>query len=115
MVTVATWNLENLYRPGGEFGPRTEAAYDKKLQALAATIDRIRPDVLGVQEVGEPGALADLVDRLDGHWLSVLSAFPTAGAFGWGSSAASRSKPAPTSSKCRHCSPGSRPMMVPRS
>jgi len=76
MITIATWNLENLYRPGGEFGPRTEAAYDKKLQALAATIDQIRPDVLAVQEVGEPQALSDLVERLDGRWRTALSAFP---------------------------------------
>lgn len=76
MVTVATWNLENLYRPGGAFGPRTEAAYDKKLQALAATIDQIHPDVLGVQEVGAPEALADLVERLDGRWHTVLSGVP---------------------------------------
>lgn len=76
MVTVATWNLENLYRPGGPFGPRTEEAYDKKLQALAGTIDQIRPDVLGVQEVGAPEALADLVERLDGRWHTVLSGVP---------------------------------------
>ena len=31
-------------------------------------IDRAAPDVLAVQEVGEPEALADLVARLDGTW-----------------------------------------------
>ncbi len=66
MLTVATWNVENLYRPGGEFGPKTETAYDAKLDALAATIDTIAPHVLAVQEIGEPEALDDLVDRLDG-------------------------------------------------
>ena len=31
MVTVATWNLDNLYRPGTEFGPRTGADHQHKL------------------------------------------------------------------------------------
>ena len=26
MVAVGTWNLENLYRPGGQFGPQDQAA-----------------------------------------------------------------------------------------
>lgn len=78
MVGIGTWNLENLYRPGGQFGPRTEAAYDAKLTTLANTITRLAPDVLAVQEVGQPEALADLVDRLGGTWSSVLSAHPDA-------------------------------------
>ena len=31
MVTVATWNLENLYRPGTEFAPKIEADHQHKL------------------------------------------------------------------------------------
>ena len=58
MVAVGTWNLENLYRPGGRFGPKTRAVYDAKLGTLAATITRLAPDVLAVQEVGQPEALA---------------------------------------------------------
>ena len=61
MVAVGTWNLENLFRPGGEFGPPDEAAYEAKLASLAGVIDRLAPDVLGVQEVGDPLALADLI------------------------------------------------------
>jgi hypothetical protein len=35
---------------------------------LAQVINAIAPDVLAVEEVGDPDALADLVDRLDGDW-----------------------------------------------
>jgi endonuclease/exonuclease/phosphatase family metal-dependent hydrolase len=68
VVVLATWNLENLFRPGGDFGPRTRAAYDAKLAGLARVIGEMRPDVLAVQEVGDPLALGDLVQRLDGGW-----------------------------------------------
>jgi hypothetical protein len=77
MVAVGTWNLENLYGPGGQFGPKTQEAYEAKLATLvAATITRLAPDVLAVQEVGQPEALDDLVDRLDGSWTVVLSEHP---------------------------------------
>jgi endonuclease/exonuclease/phosphatase family metal-dependent hydrolase len=75
-MIVATWNLENLYLPGGEFGPRDGAAYDAKLDALAATIQAIEPDVLAVQEVGDPAALDDLIERIGGAWHAALSAQP---------------------------------------
>lgn len=64
MVVVATWNVENLYRPGTEFGPPDEETYRRKLSALAATIVSIRPDVIGLQEVGSEAALGDLVELL---------------------------------------------------
>jgi endonuclease/exonuclease/phosphatase family metal-dependent hydrolase len=73
MITVGTWNLENLFRPGGAFGPTDKAVYEAKLEALAATINTAAPDVLGVQEVGDPDALADLVGLLSGDWHAVLS------------------------------------------
>jgi endonuclease/exonuclease/phosphatase family metal-dependent hydrolase len=76
MAVVGTWNLENLYRPGGEFGPRDPAAYEAKLKALSGTITRISPDVLGVEEVGDPAALDDLVALLDGEWHVALSRHP---------------------------------------
>jgi endonuclease/exonuclease/phosphatase family metal-dependent hydrolase len=75
-VIVATWNLENLFRPGTEYGPTTQEAYEDKLAALAETIGEIGPDVLALQEVGSSDALQDLVDRLDGDWHVALSAFP---------------------------------------
>ena len=68
MVVVGTWNLENLFRPGTDFGPSDEQAYEAKLTALAGVINRLVPDVLAVQEVGDPQALADLADKLDGDW-----------------------------------------------
>jgi hypothetical protein len=68
MAIIATWNLENLFRPGGDFGPKTRPIYDAKLDGLARVIDAIGPDVLAVEEVGDPDALSDLVDLLDGDW-----------------------------------------------
>ncbi|MCT9930231.1 endonuclease/exonuclease/phosphatase family protein [Planotetraspora sp. A-T 1434] len=78
MVVVGTWNLENLYRPGGEYGPRDMAAYEAKLKALSGTIAQVGPDVLGVEEVGDPAALDDLVALLDGEWHVALSGHPDA-------------------------------------
>ncbi|WP_338695440.1 endonuclease/exonuclease/phosphatase family protein [Streptomyces sp. Q6] len=75
-MLVGTWNLENLYRPGSPYGPRDKAAYEAKLAALAATVDRLRPTLLGIQEVGDPAALDDLVGMLDGRYHVRLSAFP---------------------------------------
>jgi endonuclease/exonuclease/phosphatase family metal-dependent hydrolase len=66
MVRIGTWNLENLFRPGGPAGASTQEAYDAKLAGLAETIRSLDPDVLAVQEVGDPAALQDLADRLDG-------------------------------------------------
>lgn len=73
MVVVGTWNVENLFRPGSDAGPDSDAAYDAKLTALARTITGLAPDVLAVQEIGDPKALADLVTRLDGRWHSELA------------------------------------------
>jgi endonuclease/exonuclease/phosphatase family metal-dependent hydrolase len=72
-VRVGTWNLENLFRPGGEFGPTDEAVYGQKLDGLAATIEKMAPDLLGVEEVGSPDALNDLVALLSGEWHVELS------------------------------------------
>lgn len=75
-MLLGTWNLENLYRPGGPFGPKDKAAYESKLAALAAVITALDPALLGVQEVGEPEALRDLAGMLDGDWHTVLSEHP---------------------------------------
>lgn len=72
-MRVGTWNLENLFGPGGDAGPDSDEAYEVKLAALASTITGLDLDVLGVQEVGSPEALADLVGRLDGRWSSGLA------------------------------------------
>lgn len=75
-MLLATWNLENLYRPGGPFGPKDKAAYEAKLAALADVVTALDPGVLGVQEVGEPEALADLLETVGGTWYTALSALP---------------------------------------
>ncbi|MGW7273399.1 endonuclease/exonuclease/phosphatase family protein [Streptomyces sp. NPDC054864] len=72
-MLVGTWNLENLYRPGGMYGPKDKAAYEAKLASLAATIRALNPSVLGVQEVGDPEALTDLAGMLEGTWHTTLS------------------------------------------
>jgi endonuclease/exonuclease/phosphatase family metal-dependent hydrolase len=75
-MLLGTWNLENLYRPGGPFGPKDKAAYETKLAALAAVITELDPVLLGVQEIGEPEALQDLAGMLGGEWHVTLSAHP---------------------------------------
>jgi len=45
MLTVATWNVENLFTPDAEAGPTDASAYDAKLQALATTIGDVDADV----------------------------------------------------------------------
>jgi endonuclease/exonuclease/phosphatase family metal-dependent hydrolase len=75
-MLLGTWNLENLYRPGGPYGPKDKAAYETKLAALAAVITELDPTLLGLQEVGEPEALRDLAGMLDGDWHLALSRRP---------------------------------------
>ncbi|MER8221738.1 endonuclease/exonuclease/phosphatase family protein [Streptomyces sp. NPDC094143] len=72
-MLLGTWNLENLYRPGGPYGPRDEAAYETKLAALAAVVTQLDPVLLGVQEVGDPEALKDLAGMLGDDWHVTLS------------------------------------------
>jgi hypothetical protein len=40
VVRIATWNMENLFKPPNKFGPKTQQEYNAKLDALAAA----RPD-----------------------------------------------------------------------
>ncbi|MDD5580113.1 MAG: endonuclease/exonuclease/phosphatase family protein [Methylobacter sp.] len=71
---VTTWNLENLFRSGHEFGPSTPEEYASKLHSLAETILNLDPDVLAVQEVGGPAPFTDLVALLEERYPhSVLS------------------------------------------
>jgi endonuclease/exonuclease/phosphatase family metal-dependent hydrolase len=66
--TVMTWNLENLFRVGDASGPKTEAEYTEKLQSLAEVILQLKPDVLGLQEIGSQDALSDLADLLQNRY-----------------------------------------------
>jgi endonuclease/exonuclease/phosphatase family metal-dependent hydrolase len=74
---IMTWNLENLFLPGHVSGPKSTSAYYSKLNNLARTILAINPDVIGLQEVGDPSALAHLQGRLNDRYPYVrLSRFP---------------------------------------
>ena len=75
-MLLGTWNLENLYRPGGPSGPGDKAAYEAKLAALAATVTALDPTLLALQEVGEPEALRDLIELLGGGWTVATSRHP---------------------------------------
>jgi endonuclease/exonuclease/phosphatase family metal-dependent hydrolase len=70
-----TWNVENLFTPGGPDGP-TQAVYDEKIAGLAAIINTHAPDALALQELGDPKALDDLVSALKGSWHRAVSAHP---------------------------------------
>lgn len=73
-MRIGTWNLENLFRPGDASGaPSGQEEYETKLKGLTETITDLAPDLLAVQEVGSPEALADLVHRLDGDWHTELA------------------------------------------
>jgi endonuclease/exonuclease/phosphatase family metal-dependent hydrolase len=76
MFTVMTWNVQNLFLPGTEGGPKTPAEYEAKLDALAEVINGAAPDVVGLQEVGEPEALTDLTTHLGGTWDAHVSQHP---------------------------------------
>jgi endonuclease/exonuclease/phosphatase family metal-dependent hydrolase len=65
---VMTWNLENLFLVGDASGPKTNEIYEQKMKNLVATISNIAPDVLAVQEVGNPAAFTDLQQRLGGRY-----------------------------------------------
>ncbi len=78
MFKVMSWNVENLFRPGAPSGPSSQAAYQVKLQGLASTINAQAPDVLAVQEIGDPAALDDLAALLDGTWHAQVSTHPDA-------------------------------------
>src|SRR6266508_327498 len=69
-----TWNVENLFRPGGLAGVTDPVLYGRKLDNLASMIEAHRPDVVGLQEVGDPGALADLKAKLGARYPHLLLA-----------------------------------------
>jgi endonuclease/exonuclease/phosphatase family metal-dependent hydrolase len=75
-VLLATWNLENLFRPGSRYGPDDQITYRAKVAALGTRIADVAPDVLAVQEVGDPAALDDVLKAAGGRWQVVLSEFP---------------------------------------
>jgi endonuclease/exonuclease/phosphatase family metal-dependent hydrolase len=60
-MRLMTWNVENLFRPGGPAGVTTQPAYEQKLNNVASLIVQHDPDVVALQEIGDPLALDDLV------------------------------------------------------
>jgi endonuclease/exonuclease/phosphatase family metal-dependent hydrolase len=76
VLTVTTWNVQNLFPAGSTDGPDTQPDYDAKLDALAATIATLAPDVLALQEIGDPDSLDDLLTRVGGVWHTELSDHP---------------------------------------
>ncbi|MDD4102613.1 MAG: endonuclease/exonuclease/phosphatase family protein [Kiritimatiellae bacterium] len=76
-LVVACWNVENLFDTEDDplnkgddgYTPRgwmrwTEARYELKLQHLADVIAQMRPDILGLTEIENRGALEDLIRTL---------------------------------------------------
>jgi endonuclease/exonuclease/phosphatase family metal-dependent hydrolase len=67
-LTVTTWNVQNLFRPGtsptagrdAEDTPEARSRYKTKLGELARAIRELAPDVIALQEVGGDAALTDL-------------------------------------------------------
>jgi endonuclease/exonuclease/phosphatase family metal-dependent hydrolase len=98
-IVFCSYNLENYSAgkppgPGAKFGTRPKS--DESIAALVSMVKQVKPDVLGVCEMGSPEMLADLQRRLaeagvnlpesefvaaadeDRH-LALLSRFPIAG------------------------------------
>lgn len=69
MFTVMTWNVENLFSPTES----QQSAFDAKVDALAEIVTAQAPDLLGVQEIGDPAAFDTLRRRLGPGWTGVLS------------------------------------------
>ncbi|HEY0071479.1 MAG TPA: endonuclease/exonuclease/phosphatase family protein [Chloroflexia bacterium] len=65
---VMTWNVENLFPVGSEFGPTTKTVYNQKQAHLAQRITDINPDVIALQEIGSPETFQDLQDGLAGAY-----------------------------------------------
>jgi endonuclease/exonuclease/phosphatase family metal-dependent hydrolase len=94
---VATWNVENLFRPGSGGTKLTRAGYRRKLDYLADTLVGAHADVVTLQEVGGEGELSDLAKATGDHFahqavgvpdprgirVGVLSRFPIAETGQW--------------------------------
>jgi hypothetical protein len=73
---VMTWNVENVFRPGGDAGPEAEQTYRAKLDLLRRTIDHLEPEVIAFQEIGSEETFQDLQQALGAEFAHRrLSAF----------------------------------------
>ena len=83
---IMTWNLQNLLGVGHDSGPGTAAQLEAKITSLAAVVDRARPHVLAVQEVGTAEVMEQFASpRSRGSCRTSHSAGPTVAASGSGS------------------------------
>ncbi|HEY2297298.1 MAG TPA: endonuclease/exonuclease/phosphatase family protein [Jatrophihabitans sp.] len=64
-----TWNVENFFTPK----PADQAAYDAKVAALAAVVTDAQPDLVALQEVGDPDSFDALRAALGGGWTGELA------------------------------------------
>jgi len=69
VLTVMAWNVENFFAPQ----PADQAAYDAKVAELADVITTAAPDLLALQEVGDPESFETLRAALGAGWTGVLS------------------------------------------
>jgi endonuclease/exonuclease/phosphatase family metal-dependent hydrolase len=85
-LLVATGNLLNLALPGRRFyenqEPYDDGEYERKLSWLGATLARIGPDVMGVQEVWDEAALQAAVARSGLRYPHVIAPGAEQGAVG---------------------------------
>jgi hypothetical protein len=63
-LSVMTWNVENLFLPDPEAPQQKREQFQTKIATQAAVIERHRPDVLVLQEIGTGGFEAE--DKGDG-------------------------------------------------
>lgn len=64
---VMTFNVQNLFPAGHDFGPKTRSAFNAKIRSLAAVIESARPHVVGLQELGPASAVEALQNELGDH------------------------------------------------
>jgi endonuclease/exonuclease/phosphatase family metal-dependent hydrolase len=69
MLTAMTWNVENFFVPE----PADADAYQEKVGQLAAVISAAAPDLVGLQEVGDPESFDALLTALGRGWSGVLA------------------------------------------
>ncbi|SCL27233.1 Metal-dependent hydrolase, endonuclease/exonuclease/phosphatase family [Micromonospora rhizosphaerae] len=72
-LTVMTWNVENLFPAGHKDGPPDQETYGVKIAYLATTIRGLNPDVVALQEVGDPQCAQDLARAVGDGWQVQLS------------------------------------------
>src|SRR5262249_4797982 len=75
-LTVMTWNVENLFPSGHPDGPPDRETYGVKIAYLATTIRGLNPDVVALQEVGDPQCVRDLASAVGDGWQAQLSDHP---------------------------------------